>query len=214
MKKLFWDDPYQVENETVVSAVCGNRVQVEETVAYAFSGGQESDSGTIGGSPIIKAEKDDSSFGIWYTLQENHGLHVGDAVVVRIDWKRRYALMRLHFLAELVLEWMYQLYDRPEKIGAHISEEKSRVDFYWSGSIAPVLPVLEEKIQALIEADLPIRSAFSDEALQRRFWEIEGFAKVPCGGTHIRRTSELGSFQLKRKNIGGGKERIEIRLVP
>ncbi len=51
-----------------------------------------------------------------------------------------------------------------------------------------------------------------DEAAQRRFWKIDGFAEVPCGGTHVKSTVEVGYVSLKRKNIGGGKERIEITL--
>jgi len=35
---------------------------------------------------------------------------------------------------------------------------------------------------------------------------------VPCGGTHVRRTGEIGPILLKRDNIGRGKERVEIRL--
>ena len=65
---------------------------------------------------------------------------------------------------------------------------------------------------ALIAADHPIVSAFSDEANQRRYWEIAGFARVPCGGTHLKRTGEIGAITLKRVNIGKGKERIEIRI--
>ncbi|HOG04600.1 MAG TPA: alanyl-tRNA editing protein, partial [Accumulibacter sp.] len=38
------------------------------------------------------------------------------------------------------------------------------------------------------------------------------FARVPCGGTHVRRTGEIGSIRLKRNNIGRGKERVEILL--
>lgn len=40
-----------------------------------------------------------------------------------------------------------------------------------------------------------------------------GFAEVPCGGTHVKSTAEVGFVTLKRVNVGGGKERIEIRLV-
>ncbi|MDJ0956199.1 MAG: hypothetical protein QNI91_05070, partial [Arenicellales bacterium] len=64
----------------------------------------------------------------------------------------------------------------------------------------------------LIRADKKIISAYSDEERQQRFWEIEGFAKVPCGGTHLCRTGEIGGIDLKRRNPGAGKERIEIRL--
>jgi len=54
---------------------------------------------------------------------------------------------------------------------------------------------------------------YIDKKAQRRFWEIEGFSKVPCGGTHVKSTAEVGFISLKRKNIGHSKERIEIRLI-
>src|SRR5262249_18484344 len=79
-----------------------------------------------------------------------------------------------------------------EKTGAHIAVDKARIDFAWPESIAPLLPLLRDEAQALVDADHPIVSAFSDEPAQRRYWEIAGFARVPCGGTHLRRTSEIG----------------------
>ena len=184
---------------------------VDRTVAYAFSGGQASDTGTIGGLPILAATK--SGLDIEYTLPEGHGLQVGDAVIVAIDWPRRYRLMRLHFAAELVLELMHQHFPTAEKIGADITPEKARIDFGWHGSIAEAFPLLEREVQQLVDADLPIASEFDDVAAQRRYWEIEGFARVPCGGTHLRRTGEVGRIALKRANPGAGKERIEIRLL-
>ena len=45
---------------------------------------------------------------------------------------------------------------------------------------------------------------------EQRYWEVPNFARVPCGGTHLKRTSEVGKLSLKRKNIGKGKERIEV----
>ena len=36
---------------------------------------------------------------------------------------------------------------------------------------------------------------------------------MPCGGTHVKSTDEVGLVTLKRVNIGGSKERIEIRLI-
>lgn len=45
---------------------------------------------------------------------------------------------------------------------------------------------------------------------KKLFWEVPGFARVSCGGTHLKRTGEVGNIMLKRKNIGKGKERIEV----
>jgi Ser-tRNA(Ala) deacylase AlaX len=209
-RKLFWDTPYLTQLDTIVTAVTGADITVAETIFYAFSGGQESDAGTVGTFPVVQARKEGKD--IVYTLAEDHNLKVGDAVSMTIDWERRYRLMRLHFAAEIILELAYQHLKPIEKIGAHIAQDKSRVDFEWGENIATAFALLKEKASALINANHDIISAFSDEENQRRYWEIEGFARVACGGTHLRKTGEVGTLELKRKNIGKGKERIEIYI--
>ena len=77
----------------------------------------------------------------------------------------------------------------------------------------PLFPEIESAAAQLISRDLTIFTDFSDVPTQRRFWEVEGFARMACGGTHPRSTREVGAVKLKRKNTGRGKERIEIMLV-
>ena len=67
--------------------------------------------------------------------------------------------------------------------------DKSRIDFLMDDPVTPLLSPLA-------------------------YWEIDGFARVSCGGTHIRHTGEIGQLTLKRKNIGKGKERIEVYADP
>jgi alanyl-tRNA synthetase len=121
--------------------------------------------------------------------------------------------MRLHFAAEVVLELIYRQLIGVQKVGAHISAEKARIDFEWAESISWLLPEIKKEAQRIINANLNIISEFSDEEAERRYWEVEGFATVPCGGTHLKQTSEVGKIKLKRKNIGKGKERVEIVLL-
>ena len=208
--KLFWTEPYRTECDATVVSVEGARVTVDQTVFYAQSGGQESDHGSIGGRPVLEAAK--AGGDIVYTLAGGHGLRVGDAVRIEIDWPRRHRLMRLHFAAELILELVCRARPGIEKIGAHIAADKARIDFLHPDSTAALLPQLAAGARALIEADKPIISAFSDAATGRRYWEVEGFARVPCGGTHLARSGEVGALRLKRRNPGRGKERIEIAL--
>jgi Ser-tRNA(Ala) deacylase AlaX len=209
-KKQFWVDPYQTTFDTTVAAVDGANVTLQSTIFFAFSGGQESDAGSIGGHPVLAARKD--GLEIVYTLAEGHGLIAGQAVRIEIDWARRYRLMRLHFAAELVLELACKALPGVDKVGAHIAQDKARIDFVWPQSIAPLLPEIAAEANAIVAADLPIVCAFDDEAGERRYWEIAGFSRVPCGGTHVRRTGEVGAIRLKRNNIGRGKERVEIYL--
>ena len=207
-KKLFWENPYLTELETRVAGVEGNDVTVEQTIVYAFSGGQESDHGTIGNHRVLKACKEGKE--IVYTLEDGHALKPGDPVMIRIDWDRRYKLMRLHFAAEIVLELVYRNLPSIAKVGAHIAQDKARIDFKWDKNIATLFPVIKSEALRIIKADEDIVSAFSDEEKEERFWEIRGFARVPCGGTHLRKTGEIGAIDLKRKNPGKGKERIEV----
>jgi Ser-tRNA(Ala) deacylase AlaX len=209
-QKLFWDDPYLTRLDTHVTGITDNDITVERTIFFASSGGQESDQGTIGGKRVLQAQKVGRE--IVYTLEEGHGLKPGDRVRMEIDWERRYKLMRLHFAAEIVLELAYRNLDSVRKVGAHIAQDKARIDFEWDENISQVFPVIQSEAIKIIEADRDITSAFSDRETEERYWEIEGFARVPCGGTHLRKTGEVGEITLKRKNPGRGKERIEITV--
>lgn len=206
--KVFWQDPYLARLETRVAGVDGDVVTLEETIFYALSGGQESDHGSIGGQAVLEARKDGRE--IRYALATGHGLKPGDPVSVNIDWERRYRLMRLHFAAEIVLELVYRTLGPVQKIGAHIAPDKARIDFAWGENISTLFPALKQSAQEIVSADHAIVSAFSDAAAERRYWQIPEFAPVPCGGTHLKRTGEIGAIELKRRNIGKGKERIEI----
>ncbi|EKG9565063.1 alanyl-tRNA editing protein [Vibrio parahaemolyticus] len=206
--KVFWKNPYQTELTSTVTLISDKEVELSHTIFYAESGGQESDAGTIDGIPVVGAIKSGSR--IVYTQPT---FRVGDQVITQIDWQRRYALMKLHFAAEVILELFTQKFANIQKVGAHISADKSRIDFEWPESITPLLAEFQQRAQAVIDSDAEIESAFSDEGQERRYWKVEGFAQVPCGGTHLKRTSEVGRIALKRKNVGKGKERIEITLV-
>lgn len=210
MTKIFWKNPYQHTLETHVASVDGNRVLFDETIAYSFAGGQESDKAWVNGIPILDSVREGNL--IYYTLPEGHGLSKEDTVTMTIDWPRRSRLMRLHFAAELILEIVTQNYHL-EKVGAHIAETKSRIDFKSEQSIAPLLESILAQYNAIIARNLPIEKGYSDEATQRRYWKIDGFAQVPCGGTHVNTTGEVGYVTLKRDRPGKGVERIEIRLV-
>ncbi|MBI6874411.1 alanyl-tRNA editing protein [Clostridium aciditolerans] len=210
VKKLFWENPYLTEIEAKITSVNNNIITLDQTIVFAFSGGQQSDSGTIGGFDIIEAKKEGKE--IFYTIEANHNLILNQNVMVTIDWEKRYRLMKLHFAAEIILELVYQNYNHPEKIGANITVDKARIDFFWKGNISEIFPELMNKANNIINSNLSIISAFDDEKNEKRYWDIEGFAKVPCGGTHLKRTGEIGSISLKRNNLGSGKERIEIYL--
>ena len=210
MNKIFWDNPYQAELDTQIISVNGDQILFNATIAYSFAGGQESDKAWVNGIPILNSMRDGNL--IYYTLPDDHDLKPGDNVHMTIDWPRRHKLMRLHFAAELILEIVTQKYNLP-KVGAHISETKSRIDFTADNNISTHFPEILTAYNHVIAQDLPIEKGYSDLENQRRYWKIKDFAQVPCGGTHVNTTGEVGYVTLKRDRPGKGIERIEIRLV-
>lgn len=189
MEKVFWIDPYQHTLKTKVIDINDNEILLEKTIAFSFSGGQESDRAYINNLEVTGSRIQDNL--IFYQLSEDHNLLEQQDVVMTINWPRRYRLMRLHFAAELILEIVTQKYQL-EKVGAHIAESKARIDFKSDQNIANYFEEILSDYNEIIQKDLPIETDFSDFENQRRFWKIQGFAEVPCGGTHVKSTAEVG----------------------
>ena len=61
----------------------------------------------------------------------------------------------------------------------HFGADKARIDFLKEERITAFLAEFERDAQDLIDADLPVISAFSDEESERRYSMVEGFAQVP-----------------------------------
>lgn len=210
MEKTFWINPYQNTLETKIVSISGNEILLEKTIAFSFSGGQESDKAFINKIEIIGSRMEGNW--IFYKLAEGHNFIEQQNVIMTIDWARRYKLMRLHFAAELILEIVTRQYQL-EKVGAHIAEQKARIDFRCETNISSFFHDILFEYDEIIKCDLPIETGFSDVENQRRFWKIEGFAMVPCGGTHVKSTAEVGFIKLKRSHPGKSIERIEITLA-
>jgi Ser-tRNA(Ala) deacylase AlaX len=228
MKKIFWKDPYLTKIETKVVNVQGNEIVFDETIGYSESGGQESDRVTINGIQVLSSRMDKNApFLIYYMLSDEHGFSIGDTVIMEIDWLRRNRLMRLHFTCELVLILMNRLFNKtpegvelkPEEIdtvikkrGAHIAETGARVDFECATNISEYFPIILSEYNKIIADDLPIEKGFLSEQEQIRYWRLPHIAIVPCGGTHVRSTGEVGEIDLKRDRANKGVERIRITL--
>ena len=133
MRKVFWDDPYKTKHQSKIIDIKDDWVLLDETVIFSFSGGQESDKRFIANNVIIDSRKEDNL--IFYKLLPNHNLNIGGTVEITIDWERHYALMRLHFAAELLPELITKSYQLAT-IGAHIAQDKARIDFIYDNNIA------------------------------------------------------------------------------
>lgn len=207
-EKLFDTNPYLKEFDAVVLEVDGNRVVLDRTAFYAENGGQTGDTGRIGQARVIDTQYDGDKI---VHIFEEHSLKQGDKVHCMIDWDRRYKVMRLHSAAHIVYEFFLKKWGKQKVIGSNISESKARLDFAMDQSVGDSLPEIEENVNRFTDEGHGISTKDDLEKAGFRWWECGEF-KMPCGGTHVKSSSEIGKVNLKRKNLGSGKERIEVYL--
>jgi misacylated tRNA(Ala) deacylase len=207
-------------------------IVLDRTCFYATSGGQPGDTGMMVMSgnehalaPAIYTDKLKTE--IAQVLADSGAPRpaVGDQVTVKLDWGPRYARMRMH----TALHLLSAVLPYPVTGGA-VNEDDSRLDFD-----IPEAGLDKDEITAklneMIKADAEVRSRWiSDEELEAnpglvktmsvkppigtgkvRLIEIVGFDLQPCGGTHVRRTGEIGAVrvtQIEKK----GKQNRRVRI--
>lgn len=208
-EKLFEEDQYLKECTAKVVKVNGKEIVLDKTVLFAFSGGQESDSGKVNGVEIVDSRKDGEE--IVHVFENEVSFKEGDEVTVELDWEKRFKLMKLHSLAHIVYYFALEELGEESTIGSNVSSNKARVDWATNLNVNEFLPKIQEKVNAFLKEGHEIKTYADESGTGKRWWEL-GEWKMPCGGTHVKNTDEIGSCRLKRNNIGAGKERIEVYL--
>jgi misacylated tRNA(Ala) deacylase len=234
-EKIYLNDAYKKEIEAVVTAVNSKEIELDRTIFYPTGGGVLNDTGTISlngnGYKVIDVKKTDDK--VIHILEAESDLKVGDRVLCRIDWDRRYALMRYHTATHVVGGVIEKKYDAMYT-GGQIYTDRARFDFDIPNfSREAALEVLAES-QKIIDANrevfakiLPKDKALAIPNLARtepgrellkkldviRVVEINDFDLQLDGGLHVANTSEIGRVELSNfENKGSKRKRMEIIL--
>jgi Ser-tRNA(Ala) deacylase AlaX len=215
-RKLYWEDPYQVEFDAVVLKIDGNRVILDKTCFFPKGGGQVGDIGEINGVKVVDTQKDET-YTVTHILEKEPPFKVGDLVHGKIDWERRYKIMKLHSAAHIVYYLMQEVFGetcKPSSSGL-LDDKKDRSDYFFTDKLdLNKLKRVEERANEIISKGYEIQTWSDEQDPNRRYWKIEIFPVMACGGTHPRNTREIGRIRLDRgKKPGSGRERIEISLI-
>ena len=231
---LFRDDSYQRSVTARVEAVTpeGGLV-LDQTVFYAASGGQPGDIGrmTLSDGRVIEIvdtiHPDGDKTTIVHVAAPDSALpQPGETVTAEIDWDRRYRLMRM----DTALHLLSVVFAYPVT-GGSIGADKGRLDFDM-----PELPedvaALETQLNALVAGNYAVSQEWitDDEMAANpdliktmnvkppmgqgrvRLIRIGDVDLQPCGGTHVRNTSEIGPLKLG-KIEKKGKQNRRVSLV-
>ena len=237
-KRLYLDDSRLLSAGATVVAVRDDGLAFDRTCFFPGGGGQPSDTGSVAFPDGTKLEvvvvQADGAGVLWHQVAQlpPSSAIVGAHATLTVDGTRRRTLTRhhtaLHVLNTVALRdygaWI---------TGVQIGEEQSRIDFKIEGLSPATCIELEQKVNAVIAANLNVRSHFIAEAeflgrddLLRtlearppvvdgrvRIVEIEGFDAQACGGTHVVSTGEIGRFTIFRtENKGRINKRLYVRL--
>ena len=232
---LFRDDWYaQSTPATVLAITERGGIVLDRTVFYPTGGGQPGDNGTLtqqDGSQLTLATAvwdDPAKTLVAHMSAEGSSMPaVGETVTVQLDWLGRYLRMRMHTcLHVLSVALPYPV------TGGSISTGEGRLDFDIPEHVEK--EAVNEKLQALLLQNTTVTDRWITDAEldanpnlvktmsvqpprgsgRIRLVEIAGLDLQPCGGTHVRQTSEIGKvevYQVEKK--GKLNRRVRVRFV-
>lgn len=208
--RLFDNDPYLRKFKAKVLEIKENQIELDRTAFYPEGGGQAGDTGKVGGVEVLDTQKDDGR--ILHVLGAEPPFSVGDEVEAEIDWERRHLVMRLHPAAHIMEHFLWERLGKIERLGSFVDENKDRADYAYEGRLpSEDLKAVEESTNVFLAEGHEIRIDSDPAQPGLRIWRC-GPIEIPCGGTHVGNTGEIGSIKLRRKNPGKGKERVETSL--
>lgn len=226
---LFIEDSYLKDFDATILNIDSNKIILDRTAFYAKSGGQPGDIGKIilNGKEInIIDTVYDNKQNILHVCENSNDLKIDEKIKGKIDWNIRYKHMRMHTALHLLCSLIP--YD---VTGGQISYEKSRLDFNADDKIEK--EEIENKINKLVEDDheisyqwIKLEELDNQPDLVRtmsvkpprtnneiRLVKIGSIDLQPCGGTHVRRTKEIGSIRIgKIENKGKMNRRVNLSI--
>jgi Ser-tRNA(Ala) deacylase AlaX len=226
---LYMNDSYLKEFEAVVESVKdGKYVVLDKTAFYPTGGGQPSDTGAFACNgeqyPVVYAGKFEGKISHEVSKQ---GLKEGDKVLGKIDWDRRYRLMRMHTAAHIIDA---VLYNEAKALctGNQLNVDKSRIDFSLEvldkDKIQGYIDIANEYVKKAIDLKIyylkreealkipgivKLASVMPPEVEELRIVEIPGIDIQADGGTQVKNTSEIGNIILVSvENKGKSNRRL------
>ena len=226
---LFIEDSYLKDFDATILNIDSNEIILDRTAFYAKSGGQP---GEIGKIKFKEKEINiidtiyDHKKNIIHVCENSSDLKVNEKIIGKINWDKRYKHMRMHSALHLLCSLIP--YD---VTGGQISFEKSRLDFNAEDKIEK--EEIENKINQLVKDDheisyqwITLEELDNQPDLVRtmsvkpprtnnkiRLVKIGSIDLQPCGGTHVKRTKEIGNIKIgKIENKGKMNRRVNLSI--
>ena len=213
-------------------------VVLNQTPFYAESGGQVGDTGTMTGDGIAVEVLDTlKHHGVFaHRVRVNEGtLRRGTALALKVDHARRTAIRANHSATHLLHEALRQvLGDHVAQRGSLVAPDRLRFDFVHTKPMTPQeIAEVEDIANAIVLQNAPVETRlmgveearesgaralfgekYGDEvrvvSMGAGHGNALGWSVELCGGTHVRRTGDIGIVTVIGESaVGAGVRRIE-----
>ncbi len=228
-KPLYYEDSYLKEFEAKVIGCENGNLILDRTAFYPEGGGQPSDRGKIiyGGKEYVVL--DVQKYGGVIVHKIPGCIPRGEKIKGVIDWERRERLMRMHTAEHVLLSAARKV------LGKHVWQHGTQKDVYesrfdiahYKGISRDEIKEIERVAMRIITSNLKVDARFMNrrEAEDKygfvlyeggvppgkeiRVVKIDGYDVEACGGTHVKRTGEIGFLKILRtERIQDGVTRI------
>ncbi|MCL4371552.1 MAG: DHHA1 domain-containing protein [Chloroflexi bacterium] len=221
-EKMYMRRPYQrTFTARVVSQAktdSGWEAVLERTLFYPTSGGQPHDMGRLGGVAVVDVLERDGEI-----VHRLAGGPLPRRVKGELDWDRRFDHMQQH-TGQHILSQAFEQELGLHTVAFHMSRDVTTVDLDTASLSPEQVAQAEDLANRVAFEDRPVRSYFVSSAesaemdLRKlaarqgdvRIVEVEAFDRIPCGGTHCRRTGEVGLIKVIRWERRGAETRVEF----
>lgn len=215
-ERLYYTDAYltHFDARVVERADGGRRIYLDRTAFYPTSGGQPFDLGSLGGVAITDVVDEGARIAHLLAAPLEAERTSG-----AIDWARRFDHMQQHTGQHLLSAVIVDLFGWPT-VSVHFGSEVSTLDLDAATITPEQVAAAEARANAVVWENRPVTVTFEDAAtavgLRKatdrdgtiRIVSIEALDRSACGGTHVRRTGEIGPILI------GKTERVrkQVRL--
>lgn len=232
-----------VQNGKEVSQVTGGTFQLiaNQTPFYGESGGQLGDTGVVSNGSFRAAVNDvkkklDGLFVHYCTLLGGEA-KTGETTSFEVDKAHRAATAANHSVTHILHHVLQNKYGKQvTQKGSMVAHDKMRFDIAYNKQISETeLREIENEVNALIRANAPVHTVLmsKDEAVELGAMALFGekygdevrvimmgekdcpFSIELCGGTHVKRTGDIGYFNIVSESaIAAGVRRLECVTGP
>jgi alanyl-tRNA synthetase len=212
-------------------------VVLDRTPFYAESGGQVGDTGRIqadGGAFAVSDTRPGGEQHLHHGALDSGRIAVGDGVRTAVDAERRRRIMLNHSATHLLHAALREILgDHVEQKGSLVADDRLRFDFsHYQGLTADELAAIERRVNEQVWANTEVVTermgydAAREKGAMALFGEKygdevrvltmgDGFSVELCGGTHVRRTGDIGLMRIvSEAGVASGVRRIEAVTGP